>query len=209
MNKGNTIPPRPPFEKGGLGGLGGHPLTDEEFRQGKVITIPWKPRAMYAWDSGAAIGRYLEGLKQGRITASRCGKCKRTMVPPRDFCEVCFRAVDDYTGVKDTGKVNTFSVCYVTWDMKRLTDPQIPAVIEIDGASEGMGIMHLLGEVDPKSVAVGMKVKAVWKPAGDRTGAITDIRYFTPLEAPSVVASSDMPQLNHIARKPLTGFKPL
>ncbi len=159
----------------------GHPLTDEEFRAGKVITISWKPRAMYAWDTGTAIGRYLEGLKQGKIIGTFCSKCKRVMVPPRAFCEICFREVDEYREVKDTGRVNTYSICRVSWDMKRLASPLIPAVIEIDGASEGMGIMHLLSEVDPKSVSVGMKVRAVWKPAGEREGAITDIRYFKPL----------------------------
>jgi len=56
----------------------------------------------------------------------------------------------------------------------------LPAVIEIDGASKGMGIMHLLGEVKPEDIKIGMKVKAVWKPESERTGSITDIEYFKP-----------------------------
>ncbi|MBI4232407.1 OB-fold domain-containing protein, partial [Candidatus Peregrinibacteria bacterium] len=55
----------------------------------------------------------------------------------------------------------------------------IPAVIEIDGASPGMGIMHMISGVDPKKVKVGMKVKAVWKSPKEREGAITDIKYWT------------------------------
>jgi hypothetical protein len=82
--------------------------------------------------------------------------------------------------LQDTGVVNTFSLCYVTWDMMRVKEPLIPAVIEIDGASPGMGILHLLSEVDPKEVKIGMRVKAVWKPAEEREGAITDIKYFKP-----------------------------
>ena len=65
--------------------------------------------------------------------------------------------------------------------MVRLQEPQIPAVVEIDGASAGMGIMHLLGEVNPDTVKIGMRVQAVWKPPEERTGAITDIAYFKPL----------------------------
>jgi hypothetical protein len=42
--------------------------------------------------------------------------------------------------------------------------------------------MHLLGEVDPDAVEIGMKVEAVWKPEEERTGSITDIKYFKPLE---------------------------
>jgi len=42
--------------------------------------------------------------------------------------------------------------------------------------------MHKLGEVDPEKVYIGMRVKAVWKPAEERQGAITDILYFKPIE---------------------------
>jgi hypothetical protein len=97
-------------------------------------------------------------------------------------CEWCYRPIDSYVPLKDTGKVNTFSLCYVTWDVQRVTQPEIPAVIEIDGASPLHGIMHKLGEVDPKDVTIGMHVQAVWKPAEERTGAITDILYFKPKE---------------------------
>jgi uncharacterized OB-fold protein len=30
-------------------------------------------------------------------------------------------------------------------------------------------------------IRIGMRVKAVWKPAGDRRGSVLDIRYFRPL----------------------------
>jgi hypothetical protein len=66
--------------------------------------------------------------------------------------------------------------------MVRLEQPQMPAVIEIDGASPGVGIMHMLGEVDPDALAIGMRVQAVWRPPQERRGAITDIAYFRPLE---------------------------
>ena len=54
-------------------------------------------------------------------------------------------------------------------------------MIEIDGATPGHGIMHMIGEVDPADVKVGMKVKAVWKPEEEREGAITDIKYWKPI----------------------------
>jgi uncharacterized OB-fold protein len=88
--------------------------------------------------------------------------------------------MDSYVRLDDTGTVNTFSLCYVTWDVKRIKEPELPAVIEIDGASAGMGILHLLDEVNPDDIYVGMKVRAVWRPEAERTGAITDIKYFKP-----------------------------
>jgi uncharacterized OB-fold protein len=157
-------------------------LRESDFTERKVLFTEWKPDARYAWDAGIAIGRYLAELKEGRIIGVRCHHCRRTVVPPRIFCEWCFRPMDEWVYLEDHGVVNTFSICYVRWDMERLEEPLIPAVIEIAGASKGMGILHLLGEVDPQEVKIGMKVKAVWKPAAERIGAITDIRYFKPIK---------------------------
>ena len=147
----------------------------------EAFSTSYVPKLRYAWDVGEAIGRYLEELKQGRLIARRCHQCKRVMIPPRMFCERCFRPTDEWVYVKDTGRINTFSLCYVTWDVRILKKPEIPAVIEIDGASPGMGILHLVRDVDPKKVHIGMRLKAVWKPAAKRTGSITDIAYWTPI----------------------------
>jgi uncharacterized OB-fold protein len=94
----------------------------------------------------------------------------------------------EYVEVEDTGTVNTFSLCYVTWDVQRIKEPEIPAVIALDGASALSesstimgGIMHKLGEVAPNDVKIGMRVEAVWRPEGEREGAITDILYFKPI----------------------------
>ena len=156
-------------------------LRESDFRDKNVLFNEWNPNAQYAWDAGVAIGRYLAELKEGRLIGVHCKKCKRIVIPPRNFCEWCFRPMDDWVLLPDTGTVNTFSLCYVTWDMQVLTDPEIPAVIDIDGTSPSVGIMHKLGEVDPKAVRIGMQVQAVWKPPEEREGSILDIKYFKPL----------------------------
>ena len=160
----------------------GTPLREADLKRGRVFTVSYVPKLQYAWDTGEAISRYLEELGQGRLIARRCRGCERVMIPPRMFCERCFRSTDEWVYVNGTGTVKTFSLCYVTWDVRVLRRPQIPAVIDIDGASPGMGILHVLGKVAPKQVRVGMKVRAVWKPASKRVGSITDIAYWEPLK---------------------------
>ncbi|MDW7740401.1 MAG: Zn-ribbon domain-containing OB-fold protein [Bacillota bacterium] len=163
---------------------GGTGLSEEDIRSGKIFLTEDSLDCAFAWDTGVAITRYLNELKKGKIIASECRECSRIMLPPRMFCELCFRPSGDWVYVQDTGTVNTFSICHVHWDASRIKEgekPYLPAVIEIDGASSGMGIMHLLGEVEPDAIKIGMKVKAVWKPEDERTGAITDIKYFKPL----------------------------
>ena len=156
-------------------------LGNRDIEEGKVLTVKYKPRAEYAWDAGMAISRYLEELKAGRLIARKCNQCERILIPPRMFCEECFVPTDSWVYVQDTGTVNTFSICHVRWDVVRLSEPQLPAVIHVDGASLGMGILHLLGEVDPQDVSIGLRVKAVWKEPSQREGSITDIRYWKPL----------------------------
>lgn len=173
-------PPRAP--------LRGRGLSDDEFQK-TIPTVWWEPQLAYAWDAGEAIGRFLAGLRAGKIYGVRCRQCGRTVTPPRAFCELDFKPMDEWVELPDTGTVNTFSICYVTWDMKPLRKPQIPAVIEIDGTTPRVGFLHLLGgiagtsvEAVRRQVAVGMPVRAVWKKAPQREGAITDILHFEPVK---------------------------
>lgn len=169
--------------------LAGHSLKESDFKEGRVFFTHGEPGTAYRWDAGYAIGRFLAGLKEGKILGVKCDRCGRVVVPPRLFCEKCFKEMDHWIQLPDTGTVNTFSLCYISWDMKRLKDPEIPAVIDIDGTDRGdgkpVGFLHKLGEVDTETLkkrGVGMRVRAVWKPVEQREGRITDILYFKPIE---------------------------
>jgi uncharacterized OB-fold protein len=166
----------------------GTPLSEKDFKEGKILFNHDEMKADFAWDTGIGIGKYLASLKAGTILGSLCATCNKIVVPPRTVCEWCFNPMDEYIPLQDTGTVNTFSLCYVTWDVKRIEEPELPAVIQLDGAStlESSpimgGIMHMLGEVNPQKIHIGMRVQAVWKPPDEREGSITDILYFKPIE---------------------------
>ncbi len=153
-------------------------LSEKQFRNA-VGAVELELDVEYAWDPGNAIGGFLEALRDGRIVGTVCAQCGRTLVPPRAFCERCFRPTDSWTEVPQTGTVNTFSICHVTWDMRPLDEPELPAVIRLDGTSDG-GFLHKLGEISPEEVHIGMPVEAVWKPTAERTGSILDISHFRP-----------------------------
>jgi uncharacterized OB-fold protein len=163
------------------GDLPGTPLKE-------ITDVPYvadNPDLRYSWDNGMALTTYLDGFKQGKIRGSRCRKCGRMMIPARAFCEVCnLKDVVDYYDLPDTGTVRTFTLSRVNWDSSMLPGGKINifAVIEIDGAGEDMGLCHMLSEVKPKDVKIGMRVKAVWKAAKDREGTVIDCKYFRPLK---------------------------
>ena len=168
--------------------LRGTQLSEKDFRAGKVVTVEWAPDIRYSWDNGVGISHYLNQLKEGKIAGCRCERCNVTTLPPRGFCERCFKPINEWVVLQDTGVINTFSVSHVDWKAGRLKEgerPHTPAVIEIDGASPGHGLLHLIGGIEPYDIKIGMKVKAVWKPAEERTGSITDILYFKPVRQPA------------------------
>ena len=155
-------------------------ITPEDVRSQRYLVTRYQTDLRYAWSSGVAIGRFLKGLKDREIWGRGCDGCHRVLVPPRMYCERCYRSTDRWVRLKDFGRVVTYSVAYVNSDASRREEPIIVAVIEIAGASRLMGILHLLGEVRPEKVRIGMAVEAFWRPDAERTGAITDIAYFRP-----------------------------
>jgi len=159
----------------------GTALKEEDIERQKVLTVAYQPKAKYAWAAGIAIGRFLEGLKAGEIWGTRCEHCGRVAVPPRIFCEWCFKSSDSWVKLPDTGIVNTFSISYITADTTRVKTPIIPAVIGIDSTTNA-GFLHLIGGVKPEEVRIDMHVKAVWLEPSQRKGSITDIKYFAPLK---------------------------
>jgi uncharacterized OB-fold protein len=155
-------------------------VTPDDVKSKRYLMTVYQTELRYAWSSGVATGRFLRGLKDGQIWGRKCDRCERVMVPPRMYCERCYRPTDSWVRLRDTGRVVTYSIAYVNFDASRRKEPILVAVVEIDGASPLMGILHLLGEVKPDKIKVGMRVQAVWKDGAERQGAITDIRYFKP-----------------------------
>ncbi len=154
-------------------------ISPQDVANSRYLTVPYSANLRYRWSTGAAVGRFLAELKNGKIVGRKCDKCKRVLVPPRMFCERDFIQTSKWVYVQDAGIVDTYSISYIAADASRLEKPLIVAVIRLDGTGEA-GILHILGGIEPKDVMIGMRVKAVWKPKRRRVGAITDIRYFAP-----------------------------
>jgi acetyl-CoA C-acetyltransferase len=181
----------------------------------KVPHIEYSPDLRYAWDNGNALTTYLDGFQKGKIRASKCPKCHRMMIPARTFCERCnLQEVTDYYDLPDSGTVETFTLSHVDWDSSMLPDGQIRifAVVAIDGAFEHMGLVHFLSEVKPEDVKVGLRVKAVWKPADERKGDVTDLLYFRPLKDDDVIGEPvpiKAEELNAVTAWPYPGKIPM
>ncbi len=156
-------------------------VRDKHIYNKEITYTWWEPEVQYSWSLGPAMSRFLQELKAGKIIGKKCNTCDRVIVPPRMFCEYCYNPTGEWVYLKDTGTVETFSISYLDPDARRIEEPILIGVISIDGAAPKHGFMHYFGEMKPEELKIGMRVKAVWKPENERTGSITDIKYFRPV----------------------------
>ncbi len=156
----------------------GRPLEAEDLE--KIPHVRAKPNAKYAWAAGMAISRFLDELKNGKIIGRVCKNCERVLVPPRMFCERCYKPTTEWVYLPGTAVVETFSISYIDQSANRIKEPILVGTVAFDGAPPDCGIMHYFGEVEPEKLQIGMPVEPVWKPKEERVGSVLDIRYFRP-----------------------------
>lgn len=171
--------------------LPGTPLKEAEL-QSLVGLVEYVPRARYEFSTGQAHSRFLEGLREGKVLGRVCRKCGRVYVPPRMYCEYCFRHTDEWVEVKDEGWVETAVASHIGTFRERLEKPEIIAVVRLDtpgyarDSYEYAGLFHRICNASEDDVKtgriIGRRVRARWKPKEERTGSITDIDCFEIVE---------------------------
>jgi len=130
------------------------------------------------YSAGAVGSRFLIEIRdKKRITGTRCPTCNRVYVPARSICKDCFGQLDEWVEVSDRGTVLTYTVCSQPNQVQPVETPLVYGIIQLDGADTGL--VHMLGEVDPEQLRIGMRVQAVFKE--QREASILDIKYFKPL----------------------------
>ena len=139
---------------------------------------PGNVEADYIYTSGIAGERFFRELRDhGRLMGTRCSECGTQWVPPKLFCEECFKEVHDWVELPREGTVGAACIVGVALDGSRLSAPEVWGLVRFAGFRGGF-VHRLL--VTPDRARAGLHVRAVLKPEGTRTGAITDIRGFSP-----------------------------
>jgi len=170
--------------------LEGTKVSEKDFKTLPGV-IYYKPYTRYKFTAGYAVSVFLEGLKQGKIIGSICRRCGRVYVPPRSYCEYCLKPTDEFIELPDRGEISTVVISYISAKRGRLEKPEFVGVIRLEtpgyreGSYEFAGLFHKICGITEEDVktgrAIGMKVKARWKPSEERTGSILDIECFEPI----------------------------
>ena len=135
----------------------------------------------YTRSVGPVIGRFLTGLRDGKLLAVRLSD-GRVLVPPTEYDPSTSEAVapdgDHWIEVGPRGTVQSWSwVAEPRAGKHPLTKPFAFALIRPDGADTA--ILHAVDCGSPDAIVVGMRVAPRWK--AERVGYITDIEAWVPL----------------------------
>jgi uncharacterized OB-fold protein len=148
-----------------------------------LLTISSDIEQPYHYSLGRYGGKLVQELRDNeRIIGSKCPKCARIYVPPRQVCGRCFTKMDEFVGVSNEGRLDSFTVVYFSFGDpetgKKRPVPYGYGRIKLDGADSEF--LHFLEESDVNKLKIGMRVEAVFEEK--RTGSFRDIKYFRLIE---------------------------
>ncbi len=158
----------------------------------------------YTRSVGPVIGRFLGGLRDGKLLGVRAPSGK-VVVPPTEYdpqtSEPMGGADADWVEVGPAGTVETWSwVRHVRPTKQPLDHPFAFALIRPDGA--GTAILGAVAASGPDAMHSGMRVVPHW--AVNRSGTLRDIEAWVPL--PDGVAPQEAPPRPAVAGEgPVTG----
>jgi hypothetical protein len=156
------------------------PLTSEAE---PVLEQKYQLQLDYEHSYGPYYGMLFDGLATSRrVQGTRCPSCERVLVPPREYCDVCYVRTGEWVDVADTGVIKAFSIIHLEFVGQVREPPYVYAEIVLDGSSTRL--IHTIGGIDVEEakerLQIGTPVRAVWK-EGDPVGSLEDIEYFEPV----------------------------
>jgi hypothetical protein len=140
-----------------------------------VLSAPYVLEYTYRRSVGPVLGRFLAGLREGRIFGART-PAGRVLVPPSEYDPETSEPLGDLVEVGQAGVVTTW--CWVEAPRPRhpLASPFAWALVKLDGADTPM--LHAVDAGPMGAMSTGMRVRVRWRK--ERAGELADIACFEP-----------------------------
>jgi uncharacterized OB-fold protein len=125
---------------------------------------------------------YLRAIAKGRLLGAKTGEKGKVYFPPHGADPATGLPTTDFVELPDKGTVTTFAIINIPFAGQRIKPPYVAAYVLLDGAD--IPFLHLVTEIDPADVRMGMRVQAVWKPREEWGLGIDNIDHFRPTGEP-------------------------
>ncbi len=112
-------------------------------------------------ESPLTLESFYEFCAQNKLMGARCKSCGAILVPPRAVCPKCGSTDTQWTELKGTGKLLTYSVVHVA---PRAFQPFVPYAVGIVLLTEGARLPGMI-RTDLKDLRIGLVLKAAFDPA--------------------------------------------
>jgi len=132
--------------------------------------VAWKDRIplAYEYTAGVAGEAFLRGLREGRILASKCGRCGDLRLPPRSYCVVCGGRTRVDVEVVHCGRLSAVS---------KGGGPSGEAFVFVVFAGVSGGLLHRAAK-GRRAPREGEPVRPRFEPQEARRGSILDVAGF-------------------------------
>jgi hypothetical protein len=112
--------------------------------------------------------KFWEGLKEGKVYATKCKKCGKLYFPPAADCPECLTSDMEWVQLSDEAEIETFT--YVVIRPTSFSQSK-PYTVAIGRLEEGVRVLAWLTGFKLSEIKVGLKVKLVAKitPEGNLT----------------------------------------
>lgn len=141
--------------------------------------VSYEVTLRYNYALGEVAGRFMQGLRDGRILATRCSKSGLTYLPPRAYCERSFERCDSWVEAAGEGVIEASTIVVRGFEGKR-KPPVAIAFVRLDGVDSAIanyvdGLDLSDYESAMKKLAPGKRVRVVFQDS--REGRITDFSF--------------------------------
>jgi uncharacterized OB-fold protein len=132
-------------------------------------TLPSRPLTYRHEISIARVKRFWDGIKEGKVYATKCRKCGKLYYPPRSDCANCLASDVEWVPLSSEGVIETFTVSHLKpQGFEHYKEPYIIAIVR---TPEGVKVMGWLEGVDIEKISVGLvgqrvRITTATKPDG-------------------------------------------
>lgn len=103
------------------------------------------------------VTKFVEELKNNRLTGTRCKKCGKKHLPPRAHC-TCGSGEIEWFEAPKQGKLLTYTIVVSPPESMTKQAPYIIALAELD---EGSRLLAHITDVTQKNLKLGMRLQVV------------------------------------------------
>jgi len=141
----------------------------------------------YKFTASNHTSQFLSSIRDGKFIGSQVKDGSPVYVPPRPVCPETGLPANNLVELPDTGIVQTFTIVHIPIPANPIKPPFVVANILLDNAD--ITFLHLISGCDNEDIEMGMRVKAVWKPAAERGKSPENVHFFAPEDKADAIAA--------------------